>query len=403
MSSLTAIAFVGQNANGILAWWTQAIIERLKLHGVSAELIDMLQPDWSQRLNAMLEKGPPNFCFSFQGLGMGLEVEGRNLWTQLKVPFVSSMGDAPYQAPRLHAAVGEGLIHLYTAQDFYDFYTGIMKGKNIASVVSFGYPANPHANDIGWRDRDLELVYVKSGADPKAIRETWGELPSLLRDIIEGAVTAALAGEAQTIAQLVQRGFKSSNLHVGERLTLFLMICRQVDAYVRATRAERMAREVMRLGGHIFGDWPHLRAETSRARFHGSIPAKDLPKLYARSRILANVAPSTRTGIHERILAGFMSKAFILADESPFLTQGLEAYPSFMAVPIHGPDFADAMDARMAEIRSADMADQAQQILDDIQIRAADEFGLDRFINAMLEFLFLRVVETKNEFYAFHA
>jgi hypothetical protein len=61
------------------------------------------------------------------------------------------------------------------------------------------------------------------------------------------------------------------------------------------------------------------------------------------------------------------------------------------------------MDARMAEIRSADMADQAQQILDDIQIRAADEFGLDRFINAMLEFLFLRVVETKNEFYAFHA
>jgi hypothetical protein len=49
------------------------------------------------------------------------------------------------------------------------------------------------------------------------------------------------------------------------------------------------------------------------------------------------------------------------------------------------------------------MADQAQQILDDIQIRAADEFGLDRFINAMLEFLFLRVVETKNEFYAFHA
>jgi hypothetical protein len=57
----------------------------------------------------------------------------------------------------------------------------------------------------------------------------------------------------------------------------------------------------------------------------------------------------------------------------------------------------------MAQIRSADMADQAQQMLDDIQIRAEDEFGLDRFINAMLEFLFLRVVETKNEFYDFHA
>jgi hypothetical protein len=182
---------------------------------------------------------------------------------------------------------------------------------------------------------------------------------------------------------------------------LFLRSCQHVDAYVRAVRADRMARQVMRHGGHIFGDWPHLDKANTRAVFHGTLPAKELNKLYARSRILVNTAPCTLTAIHERILAAFQAKAFMLADGSPFLDAVLGDYPSFRSVPIEAPEFADAVDARISEIRETGKNTLAtRDMLENVQKKAEAAFGLDQFIGAMLEFVLLNKTEAESAFYA---
>ncbi|MFM7607565.1 MAG: hypothetical protein ACKO9A_01605, partial [Alphaproteobacteria bacterium] len=62
MTQLSAIAFVGQNANGILTWWTQSIAERMATYGISVHVIDMLQADWTAKLDDRLKQGQPNFC-----------------------------------------------------------------------------------------------------------------------------------------------------------------------------------------------------------------------------------------------------------------------------------------------------------------------------------------------------
>lgn len=401
MTQFSAIAFVGQNANGILAWWTQCIADRMAMYGISVQIIDMLQEGGAAKLDARLKQGRPDFCFSFQGIGMSLSIEAGNLWSNLKVPFISSMGDAPYYSPALHRASGAGLFHLYTSQDFYDFYRRFFNGKNIAAVLPFGYPSNPHANDTEWRHRDLELVFVKTGIDPEALRAAWGGLPKMLRDVIEDASATAIAGQRATIGEIVANAYAARQIHFGERLALFLRSCQQVDAYVRAVRADRMARQVMRHGGHLFGDWPHLDKANSRAVFHGALPAKELNKLYARSRILVNTAPCTLTGIHERILAAFQAKAFMLADGSPFLDAALGDFPSFKAVPIEAPEFADAFDAGIAEIHEAGKdPDAIRGMLNNVQQRAEAAFGLDQFIGGMLEFLLLHKTETASDFYA---
>jgi len=54
MTSFSAIAFVGQNANGILAWWTQCIADRMAVYGISVETIDALQEGWIAKLDALL-------------------------------------------------------------------------------------------------------------------------------------------------------------------------------------------------------------------------------------------------------------------------------------------------------------------------------------------------------------
>ena len=386
MADLSAIAFSSESNDGILAWWTKCIADRMMRHGISVETINLLHPDWSTDLSAHLRQRIPDFCFSFQGFGMRLSNGSQNLWTAMNIPFVSSMGDAPYWSPPLHSASGKTLAHLYTSQEFLEFYVESLKGKNFATFVPFGYPSNPHANNVAWHKRDLDLVFVKAGVDPNALRAAWAEVPAMLREMLEEASEIALAGQTESIGRIVANVFSERRFDLNENTNPFMYSCQKVDAYVRATRADRMARQIMRHGGHIFGDWPHLDGGKSRAVFHGKIPAGQLNKLYARSRILANTAPCTLTGMHERILAAFQAKAFILTDSSPFLEERLASYPSFKSVPIESAEFADILDARLLEIRRLGAEPAATQaMLDDVRVRAETEFGLDQFISRMLE------------------
>ncbi len=386
MADLSAIAFSSESNDGILAWWTKCIADRMVRHGISVETINLLHPDWSTDLSAHLRQRIPDFCFSFQGFGMRLSNGSENLWTAMNIPFVSSMGDAPYWSPPLHSASGKTLAHLYTSQEFLEFYVEFLKGKNFATFLPFGYPSNPHANDLPWHKRDLDLIFVKSGVDPNALRAAWAELQATLREVLEEASEIALAGQTESIGRIVARVFSAHRINLNENTEPFMYSCQQVDAYVRATRADRMARQIMRRGGHIFGDWPHLDRGKSRAVFHGKIPAGQLNKLYARSRILANTAPCTLTGMHERILAAFQAKAFILTDSSPFLEERLASYPSFKSVPIESAEFADILDARLLEIRRLGAEPAATRaMLDDVCVRAEAEFGLDQFISRMLD------------------
>lgn len=404
MTNLSAIAFVGQNANGILAWWTQCIADRMARFGISVETIDLLQEGWPAKLDARLKQGRPDFCFSHQGMGINLSLESGNLWTSLKIPFIGIMGDAPYQAPYLHSASGPGKFFLYGVKEFADFYTHFMKGKNIATVLPPGYPSNPHASATPWHKRDLELVFVKTGADPQTIRAGWANLPRLIRDVVEQATQTALAGQKDTIGQIVADAFAEHQVHFGNRLALFMRSCWLVDSYVRAVRADRMARQIMRHGGHIFGQWPHLEQANSRAVFHGPIAAHELNKLYGRSRILANTVPCTLTGAHDRILASFLSKAFTLTDSSQARDESLGIYPSYKSAPIDDPAFPDAVDQRLSEIRQmAKDPNGTQMMLNDVFAKAEERFGLDQFIAKILELLLLNNFEADSSFYEFNA
>ena len=403
MSNISAIALVGQNDNAILTWLTDIFANRAKLYGISVTVIDLLGEGWPDKLNACLAAGQPVFCFSFQGFGMGLSVEAGNLWTSLNVPFISLMGDAPFHSPGLHSSEGSGLYHLYASEDFQQVYRDIMNGRNFSAVCRGFYPPNPLADQTPWHDRDLEIVYVKTGVDPKARRAKWTTLPDKIRGVIEDASAVALAGQKKTIGQIVVDAFAAHTMRFGESKALLLRVCSEVDAYVRAVRAERMLWEVMRHGGHIFGNWAHIEKTNSRAKFHGPIPADQLDQVYARSRILLNISPCTLNFVHERIVSALMAKAFSISDGTPFLDQALASYPNFKSVLIDGAELPDQIDAHISDIRKmgASRDSDLLAILDQSRRRAEDEFGVDRFIGEILEMVSMFHLERNSSFWAY--
>jgi hypothetical protein len=402
MTSYYALAFVGQNANGILSWLTDTLAERAKLLDITLTKIDLLENNWPTKLNEALSKGQPLFCFGYQGFGMGLELDSGNLWNKLKVPFISLMGDAPFYSPKLHSTVGPSFFHVYASEDFQNVYHEFMQGQNFSVVYKGFYPPNPYAEQILWQDRDLEIVYVKTGVDPRQLLRGWDIFPAKLRAAVEDAVTSALSGQTKTIAQLVAHTCRDHNIDFGARKELFLRMCSEVDKYVRAVRAERMLREVMRHGGHIFGDWPHIEKANTPARFHGTISAEKLYEVYGRSKILVNVSPCTLKYVHERIVAAFLAKCFSISDATPFMHEALAAYSNFKSVDIDSVELSLQMDLRISEARysASNLGPELSSMLEESKQRAEEEFGVDRFLNEILNLVATYRLEQESSFWS---
>ena len=382
------LAFVGENANDILAWWTRHILDALSGYGLSSKLLDLTDADWRTRLSDCLVVGKPVFCFAFQGFGMNLNLNGGNYWSQLQVPFLSYMGDSPYHAPGLHAAEGPGLYLLYGCADFLEVYRDHLSGRAYASILPYGYPENPHADETPWAEREHQAVYVKTAVDPGKLCGAWADLPRPTRVLLQESAEHVLTGTNMTVAAVCAASFERHYLHCGNQRELFLFVCSTVDRYVRAVRAERMVRALLPHDAVIVGDWSHLDCGQARARFHAPVAAGALDALYARSKVVVNTSPSVRYGMHERIMAGLFAKAAVVSDTTPFLERLLAGCPSFLGLDIDGGTFAEQLGATLeATLRDAAMPGKLAQSVEVARAR----FSFDGFIQGLLEQLQVEV------------
>lgn len=337
------LAFVGENANGMLRWWTERILAGFAAHGLSHQLIDLQNPGWRSNLGDCMAAASPEFCFSFQGLGMDLRLGGDNYWTRNGIPFLSYLGDSPYHAPGLHAAEGPGMYLLYGCADFQHTYRHFLNGRAYASTLRYGYPENPAADRTPWKKREHGIVFVKTGVDPAALSRAWDDLPAQVRDILHDTASRVLSGTDETVATLCAHAFADRQVHWGDRRELFLFSCSVVDRYARAVRADRMVRALMRHDALIVGDWSHVDQSGARARFHAPVAADALDALYAEARITVNTSPTVRSGMHERIMAGLFAKAAVVSDSTPYLLRTLAGCPSFHGIDIDRDTFDDAL------------------------------------------------------------
>ena len=373
------LAFVGQNANGILRWWTENILNGFSRHGYDWKLIDLLDSTWPAKLSEIMNAGAPQFCFSFQGIGMDIQVNGENAWVRAGIPFFTYLGDSPYHAPRLHAAHAPGMYLIYGCGDFLDTYQRFLNGRAFATVVRAGYPANPHADRKTWKQRQHEIVFAKTGVDATALRVGWKKLPSRVQPILEESAELVLSGADDTVAGCCATVFAARRIHWGEVRELFLSVCSSIDFYARAVRAERMVRALMRHNALIVGDWSHLDQSASRARFAPPIPASALDEIYADSRIVANTLPSVRYGEHERIMAGLLAGCAVISDSTPHLDRTLERFPVFRGV---------ATDDEIDHAIGSLLADPAIEDKLTASLRLAREmFSLENFVTEVLSLL----------------
>lgn len=393
------LGFVGQNANGILRWWTEKVLNGFTRHGYEWRLIDLMDATWPAKLGDIMNAGAPEFCFSFQGMGMDIKVGVENAWTRAGIPFLTYLGDNPCHAPRLHAANAPGMYLLYGCRDFQQTYQRFLNGRAYSAAVPTGYPENPLRDRIPWKKRQHDIVFAKTGTNPALLRAAWEQRPAKIRDILRESADLVLSGADDMVSANCARVFETRGIHWGEMRELFLSVCSTIDMYARAVRAERMVKALMPHNALIVGDWSHLDCSNSRARFLAPIAATALDGLYADSRIVANTLPSVRFGSHERIMAGLLSKCAVVSESTPWLTKTMSPCPAFFGLNIDVPSFegnlSDALQTVLNDPATAERTELSLPV-------AREMYSMETFVNEILSYVELeKYRKTELDWWAF--
>ena len=341
----TVVAFVGENANGILECQSRRFHDLLAPMGLEGQVLRMSDPGFVAKLDRALQDGVL-FAWGYAGVGARLAFDGTNIWDRIEVPFISVLADAPFIMPSNHHVASPYVVNGYIYPDWLALQQALFRSPQISTVLPMGVIPNPDRYTTPWSSRPRRMLFVKSGSDPAQQRARWDQWPARLRPVLHECADALAMQGTGPIMPTVQACLEAHALVLDRTKPLLFGLLHELDTYVRACRATAMARALLPLPVDIVGDgWAHVSHEAGRARFHPAVPASGLETLYAETQLLVNVTPNLGGGVHERVLRGFASRCCVLSDNNAFARTHLDALPSYHGVEWHAADLVDQVAA----------------------------------------------------------
>ena len=375
--STNVVAFVGENENGILADLARSFMSPLNEWGMQGHVIDLYDPTWPLRLQALTSQGI-SFAWGSAGIGSGLRLGEDSLWDTLHIPFISVLADTPCQLPANHHVASCHVANGYSIADWLDVQRRFVRSPQISAYLPGAVPANSDRDLIPWRSRPHRMVFVKTGDDPALYLAAWKEYPVQARRILHEASEEAMRHEPMEITALVQDVALAHGLFLETRPEVLFALARQVDLHLRALRASAVARALLPLGAIIIGrGWDHLDREGARAAIHPAIPAAELVPLYARTQFLVNTTPNFARGTHERPVNAFAARACAVSDTNAFMRERFSPIPTFLGLDWTAPDLPD----RLATI----FYDPTERDTDPALALAERDFGPEGFMRRVAE------------------
>ena len=341
----TVVAFVGENANGILETQSRRFHELLEPLGFCGQVLRLDDPDIVARMGDAAASDIA-FAWGYAGVGARLAIGGRSLWDALQVPFISVLADAPYIMPTNHCISTPWVVNGYVYGEWLEFQRTQIRSNQISAHLSMGVIPNPNAATRPHSARPTRMLFVKTGADPAVISARWSLWPARLQPVLHECAAALARMAPQPIAPIVLASLAAHNLGLDGSKPLLFGLMHELDTYIRAFRATTMARALLDLPVDIVGDgWAHVAAAGGCARFHNAVNATALDAMYADTRILVNVTPNLASGAHERVLRGFAARCRVVSDDHDDVRTALQHLPSYHPVTWNAHDLADQVAA----------------------------------------------------------
>ena len=376
----TLAAFVGENENGILRSFSQALHDCIAPFGFVGQVINLLEDGWQLQLEKLLGDG---LLLAWGAAGIGAHLNNANVsfWDGVQVPFISVLSDSPSQIPRNHFVRSRFVGNGYMIADWLEMQRRWVRSPQLATVLPQSIMQNPRRDLVAWSDREYRMVFVKTGHAPELHRQSWAEWPPRFRAVVEDCVAEALRHGVGDISQSFMASADHHGLMLEGRVDVLFRLLYAADIYIRDLRSTTMVKALLDLPVDIVGrGWDHLKTGSQRARFHSPVDADTLPLLFANTQFLLNTMPNFSHGTHERVLYGFAARSCVVTNDNAEMRRRFGDLPSFFSVSTEAEALSDQLAALHATSERYD--ERTQPALDLME----QEFSPVGFMRALIEF-----------------
>src|SRR5690606_6064057 len=139
----TIVLLNGQGQYDVLRHFIIDLSKAFVQLGHDVEVIDLLDANWANNLEMILQKKNIAFFLSMNGIGIDLKVGGnKSLFDQMNIPLFAFLVDHPmYHLARLTTGVNN-LIVSCVDKKHVDFLSKYMKGRYSKVFIPHGAPVN---------------------------------------------------------------------------------------------------------------------------------------------------------------------------------------------------------------------------------------------------------------------
>lgn len=279
-----------------------------------------------ERVVAFSEYGRTAALF-FNHVGMNLlTADGGSLWNELDVDCYDYIVDHPMY---YHAAIIFPIRRLtFLCVDKYhqQFIQRFYQGK----VRSFFLPLagiKADVPEIPFRERSMDILFTGAYLIDDNVMVHTASLGEGLKKIWLECYEMLLSRRYLTLEQAIEECFRRKSFELSdEDLRDMVRLFQDMDGMLRS----KMRADVIKtladhdIKVHIYGEgWECLSCKQENLIIHKRIPFDETIPLMADARIVLNVMPWFKAGVHDRVYSAMLNRAVSLTDGSEYIDQTL--------------------------------------------------------------------------------
>ncbi len=316
-----------------LRTFAQLMAEGFEEIGYQVLLADMQKEAQArEEIYAFAEPGKTAALF-FNHAGLNLLTEARDsIWNELDVDCYDFIVDHPMY---YHAAIIfpiRRLTFLCVDECHQRFMERFYPGK----VRSFFLPLagiRSQEPEIPFQERSMDILFTGAYLIDDNVNYHVQGLGEGLRQIWLECFELLCSQTWLTLEEGVERCLKKRGLALPEEdLRDTIRLFQDMDGMLRSRARAEVIRTLANgdVKVHIFGEgWQYLDCKQENLMIHDRIPFDETIPLTADAKIVLNVMPWFKSGVHDRVYSAMLNRCVCLTDSSVFvdrtITDGREA------------------------------------------------------------------------------
>lgn len=337
---MKVLIYKGQSGYDALRVFADELAAGLEQTGCQVKILDFMQQDANVKLRDIFENRDgfsPDLIFSMNGIEAGLRTDnGRLFHNETGIPFVSYIVDHPlYHHERLKTRLRNHHV-ICVNEGFAEYVMTYYKVKSTAVLMQAGLEGDflYNAENDNSKEparismRPYDIVFPGTYRGEKEIEAAIEKSDPTVRNVSYCMLEELINNPALRLEQGLLSALKKQNIVLSPAAFSDTMNAMHLaDKYVRALYRKMAVKSLLQNGIRVdvWGErWQELKPELKNPELlniHAPVSYRDAVRIYGQAKMVLNVMPWAKEGLHDRMLSSMLQGAVCVTDETTTIVE----------------------------------------------------------------------------------